>query len=245
MKRVNIYSLPALWDTISAEFGGEEYFLEAAKKTGGPVLEIGSGTGRMIEALSKAGFECCGLDLSSEMVRFASQKVPGAQFVEADMRDFDLGTRFNLIFSANNTMQYLQSTDDFLSALRALRRHLRPGGRVVFSIINPRPERIAPLDEPLKAMSFKDPASDREITIWETFEFDPDTRIGITRWEHHDRGEPVLAYEFPLVFRDHDEVSELCRLGGFRIEQLDGDHSGSAFSAEDSRNMVFTLALAE
>lgn len=243
MKHVDIYSMPSLWDAISAEFGGEEYFVEVAKKTGGPVLEIGSGTGRMVEAISNAGFDCTGLDLAPEMIKFASEKVPDATFVKADMRNFELGKRFKLIFSANNTLQYLHDDNDFVSSLRTIRQHLRSGGRVVFSIINPRPERIAPLDAPLKVMTFNDPVLNREVTIWETFEFDPNTRIGITRWEHHDQGEPILTYEFPLIFRDHHEVSKLCDLAEFKIEKLEGDHSGSEFSADSSRSMVFTLAL--
>ena len=245
MRNVNIYSMPAVWDAISAQFGGEEYFVDIARKLGGPVLEIGSGTGRMVEAISNHGIKCTGLDLAPEMVRFASRKIPNATFIEADMRNFDLGMRFKFIFSANNTMQYLHASDDFLSALRAMRTHLQPDGRFVFSIINPRRERIAPLDKPVKAMSFKDPASQREVIIWETFSFEPETKIGVTRWEHHDQGRPILAYEFPLIFRDHNEVSELCELGGFDLEKIEGDHEGTTFSPGQSRNMVFTLALAD
>ena len=75
----------------------------------------------------------------------------------------------------------------------------------------------------------------------ETFKYDPDTQIGTTTWVHHDRGEPVLKYDFALVYRNAGQVAELCAEAGFRIDQLAGDHEQGAFSERTSRHMVYTL----
>lgn len=242
MEKVNIYTKPRLWDVVSAGFGGEEYYLKVARETGGPVLELGSGTGRVISCLTTAGFDCVGLDLCPEMTRYASEKVPAAQFLTGDMRGFDLERLFNLIFAANNTIQYLDRVDDLLAALGRIRRHLAPEGRAVLSMINPRPERIASRTEPEEAMRFIDPDTGREILIMQTFHFEPDTQIGTTVWVHHDRGQPVLAYEFPLVFRTAEEMSAHIEAAGLRIERLTGRHDGAPFSEDSSPHMIFSLS---
>jgi hypothetical protein len=46
------------------------------------------------------------------------------EFVEADMRDFDLGRRFSLIFLARNSLLHLSEPDDFVALFAAVRRHL-------------------------------------------------------------------------------------------------------------------------
>jgi hypothetical protein len=61
---------------------------------------------------------------------------------EADMRDFAIADRFAAAIIPFRPMQHLSSVDDQLSCLDAIRRHLVPGGRVIFDVFNPDLRRI-------------------------------------------------------------------------------------------------------
>lgn len=81
------------------------FFVELAQATGGPVLEAGCGTGRVLIPTARAGYEITGLDLSSAMLAVCRANLAAepvevqarVQLVEADMGDFDLGRTFGLI----------------------------------------------------------------------------------------------------------------------------------------------------
>jgi hypothetical protein len=62
---------------------------------------------------------------------------------DADMRDFDVRERFAAAILPFRPVQHLTSIDDQLSCLDAIRRHLLPGGRLIFDVFNPDLKRIA------------------------------------------------------------------------------------------------------
>ena len=75
------------------------FFVEAALENGGPVLEVGCGTGRVLIPTARAGVEITGLDLSEHMLAICRERLreepaevqERARLVEGDMRDFELG----------------------------------------------------------------------------------------------------------------------------------------------------------
>ena len=89
-----------LFDAIGADYEkafGDRPIMAAAIEElradlppGARVLDIGSGTGRPVAAeLAAAGHRVTGIDVSAEMVRIARAQVPGASFVQADVRDWE------------------------------------------------------------------------------------------------------------------------------------------------------------
>ena len=101
------------------------FFVEAARESGGPVLEVGCGTDRVLIPTARAGIEIVDLDLSSHMLdvcRERSLKEPEdvqsrVQLVEADMRHFSLGQAITLITTPFRPFQHLTTVDDQLSCL--------------------------------------------------------------------------------------------------------------------------------
>ena len=83
-------------------------YVRHAEDVGGPILELGSGTGRIIFRLAKRGFDVWGMDNSVGMMSIARQHLAQLQdqmdgqirFVDGDMRsDLVGGTQFKLIFN--------------------------------------------------------------------------------------------------------------------------------------------------
>ncbi len=99
------------------------------------LLDIGCGTGSHALILAERGYRVTGIDSSAGMLRVARAKAGGRRnpsFVRGDMRRFDLGRTFDAIMCMDGAYTHLLTERDLLAHLRAVRRHLRPGGVYVF-----------------------------------------------------------------------------------------------------------------
>ena len=112
-----------------------------AKRTGGSLLGLACGTGRLLCRLAQKGFNVVGTDLSDAMLDLARRNLAElspdvqsrVQFVKANMTTFSLGRNFNLIFIADNSFREQKTRADLLACLRCIRRHLAPAGRVLIT----------------------------------------------------------------------------------------------------------------
>jgi SAM-dependent methyltransferase len=100
----------------------------------GRALDAACGTGRHARHLVDRGHEVLGVDLSAEMLRRAAVHVPEARFVEGDLRDLPAGDGdFDLAVCA----LALAHLPDVGPGIAELARALRPGGRLVVSVLHP------------------------------------------------------------------------------------------------------------
>jgi SAM-dependent methyltransferase len=120
---------------------------ELAGAGGGPVLELGCGSGRVACHLAARGHRVAGLDreqgLVAELERRAGAQ--GARGIVGDAREFDLDEEFALVLAPMQLVQLLDGPEERASCLAAVRRHLRPGGSAAFAIVESLP---APVDDP-------------------------------------------------------------------------------------------------
>jgi SAM-dependent methyltransferase len=91
------------------------------------LLEVGCGTGGHL-AFLREHFACEGIDLSAAMIERARDKVPVVPLHVGDMRDFDLGRRFDVVASLFSAIGYVRSTAELDAAIACMARHLEPGG---------------------------------------------------------------------------------------------------------------------
>jgi SAM-dependent methyltransferase len=125
------------------EYGAWEpdgpFYERLAGRYGGPVLELGCGTGRIALALAGQGFAVVGVDVAPAMLARARAKSSGlsVEWVEADCRTLNLGRRFRTAIMAANGFQHLVSADDQTAAMGAVFRHLEPAGVFAFTVRNP------------------------------------------------------------------------------------------------------------
>src|SRR5262249_16400485 len=127
------------------ERGDIDFYVNEAQKSGGPLLEIGCGTGRVRVPIAAAGVEAVGLELSSRMLLLCREKLAleppdvrcRVELIQGDMRQFDLGRQFPLITIPFRPLQLLVTVDDQLSCLETVRRHLVTGGKLILDVFNP------------------------------------------------------------------------------------------------------------
>ena len=138
-----------LYDAVYADVRDDvPYYVETARRSGGPVLELGCGTGRVTVPIAASGVEITGLDVSPAMLKLAEESAAGSSkdgtlsLVEADMKEFDLGRQFSLVIAPFRSFQNLLSVPDQISALASVKRHLAPGGALAFDIFLPEPSTL-------------------------------------------------------------------------------------------------------
>jgi SAM-dependent methyltransferase len=108
-----------------------------AEETGGPVLDVGAGTGRVALDLARAGVEVVALDVEPELLAALRARDARVETVAADARDFDAGhERFGLVIAPMQTVQLLGGPDGRRGFLRSAARALRPGGLLACALAN-------------------------------------------------------------------------------------------------------------
>jgi ubiquinone/menaquinone biosynthesis C-methylase UbiE len=122
------------------------FYADLAKRTGGPVLEVGCGTGRVLLPIARQGQKIDGVDSSPAMLRVLTEHLQSEppevrQRVElhlADMRDFRLGRKYPLVTIPFRPLQHMRTVPDQLSALTSAAFHLQEGGILAFDVFYPK-----------------------------------------------------------------------------------------------------------
>jgi SAM-dependent methyltransferase len=120
-----------------------------ARDAGGPVLDVGAGTGRVALDLARAGRRVTALDVDPELLGALGERAAAAgleiPLVQADARDFSLaGAAFALILVPMQTIQLLPDAAARAGFFAAARAALAPGGRVALALA----ETPEPFEEP-------------------------------------------------------------------------------------------------
>jgi SAM-dependent methyltransferase len=223
------------------------FFVEMARNSDGPVLEIGCGTGRVLIPTASAGVEIVGLDASHQMLsvckrklsresEFVQKKVTG--LVEADMRSFELGQEFSLVTLPFRPFHYLLNVEDQIACLQSIHRHLVTNGRLILDILNP--SLPLPADQCLTEFG-----EEPEFTTEDGRRVVRRARIAsrdyfrqITDHEliyyvtHPDGREDRLVHRFSWRHLFRYEVEHLLARCGFSLEVVYADYDRSPFGSK-------------
>jgi len=233
------YSDAKLYDRLFP--GGEQavdFYRTEADRQGGSVLELGSGTGQKLIPIAADGHVCLGLELSPDMLaearRKADERGVDVQWVQGDMREFDLGRTFDLVFITANSLLHLHQAEDLVDCFRSVRKHLAPGARLIFDVFNPSVRMLAQADGVRRrrdASSFLDPARGVvHVDVAETY----DAAAQVTRGSWYFSTDSEADFRVtPLEIRNifPQELPLLLTLGGLRMVECFGDWSRAPFTA--------------
>jgi SAM-dependent methyltransferase len=229
------------------------FFVDAARECGGPVLEIGCGTGRVLLPCARAGVEVTGIDASAGMLAVCEERLrleaPGVRakvrIVRADMRSFDLGRTFALVTIPFRPFQHLLSVEDQLSCLDAIRRHLTGGGRLILDVFNPSLDALVAASggEVGNEPEFSTPDGRRvarRVRIAAHDRFNQVQQVELVHYvTHADGRQERLVHAFSMRYLFRFEVEHLLVRAGFSVEQIYGGYDRSPYGARYPGELVF------
>ncbi|HEX4903175.1 MAG TPA: class I SAM-dependent methyltransferase [Acidimicrobiales bacterium] len=210
-----------------------------AARSDGPVLELGSGTGRLAAPLRAAGLGVVGLDASTAMLARSVARHPRVPVVAADMAELPVRDgRFGAVLIAFNTLFNLASPAAQRRCLTQARRALAPGGVVVV-------EAFVPGDGAGDASDHVDVVRmEADLVVLRVSRTDPGR--GMVAGHHVELrdGAPVRLRPWQLHFRSPEELDELAAVAGLRLDERFGGWDGEPF-AEASPTHVSVYRAAE
>lgn len=119
------------------------FYVDLAVEAGGPVVELGVGTGRIAVPTAAAGVPVIGVDSSPGMLDVCREQAELAGVAHlldlrvGDLREPPVPERVRLVTSPFRSFLHLGDDEERLTALRAARRLLLPGGRLAFDVFEP------------------------------------------------------------------------------------------------------------
>lgn len=125
------------------------FYVEEASRSGGPVVELAVGSGRIAVPVARAGIRVIGVDLSPGMLSVATAL--GAEHGVSDLLDLRVGDlreppvdeAVPLVICPFRSLLHLPDEHEKLRALRAAHGLLEPGGHLIFDVFAPSSEDIA------------------------------------------------------------------------------------------------------
>jgi ubiquinone/menaquinone biosynthesis C-methylase UbiE len=185
------------------------FYVAEARKSGGAVVELGVGTGRIALPVALAGIEVIGVDSSAGMLDVCRRKLEAAgvgglvDLRFGDLRRPPVSERVPLVTSPFRALLHLATNDDRLEALRSAFRILVPGGRFVFDVFAPSADDIE---------ETHDRWLEREPGIWERALWDLEART-LTLALRGRNGETEMS----LSWLEPEEWRELLERAGFDV----------------------------
>lgn len=260
----------ALYDSFIADYYDESpvvrgrvqdvaFYRDAVREFGDPVLELGCGTGRIALALAEAGHRVTGLDISERMLERCNHKraqLPKetqerVHLVQGDMTRFDLGEKYRVVIIPFRPLQHLLETDQQISCLESVRRHLHAGrrfgerrGKLILDVFQTDAERMhdpeyqkealvteysmpdgrhVKITEHVKAFHRAEQRNDVEMIFYVTDAKGKEQRL-------------VFAWTLRYFFRY--EVEHVLARCGFRVAAVYGDFGRSPL-LDSSPEMIF------
>lgn len=97
------------------------------------ILDLGCGTGRHDQLLTRHGYELTGVDQSAEMLAVAATNAhPTLNFLQGDIRSIRLEKTFDVVISLFHVVSYQTSNEELAAVMATARAHLKPGGIFIF-----------------------------------------------------------------------------------------------------------------
>ena len=206
-------AIAELYDPWSASVVEDvAFYLEEARRSGGPVVELGVGTGRIAVPIAADGIHVIGVDSSRGMLDVCARRAALAGVAVdlrvGDLRDPPVTERVPLVICPFRSLLHMHTDDDRLSVLAAAYELLVPSGRFVFDVFSPDPADIAETN---------DRWLEREPGIFEHALWDESART-LTLTVRGEERETTMA----LAWLSPDEWRSLLEQAGFEVEACYG-----------------------
>lgn len=228
---------------LSEDPGDIDLYRALARRSGGPIVELAVGTGRIAVPLAEDGHRVVGVDIDRAMLGRARARITGVgpdiaarvQLVEADLVEADReaavgsGGPYALAILGLNSILLLPTVAGQRGALATMARLLAPGGTAVVDAWQPSPADLVAFDGRISLEWLRtDPATGREVTKKLAAWYEHLRRLVTltTIFEEGAPGEPPSRWvrQDALRLISADELVAFAEAAGLEVEQLAGDH---------------------
>ena len=205
------------------------FYVDHALESGGPVVELAVGTGRIAIPIAQAGISVIGIDSSPEMLAVARAGAESAGVADrldlrvGDLREPPVTERVPLAICPFRSLLHMETEAEKLDGLRAARALLEPDGRFVFDVFAPSREDIE---------ETHDRWLEREPGIFERAVWDEGSR---TLTLSVRSGEDTVS--FGLHWLSAPEWLSLLDKADFEVEELFGWFDRRPYESEE--DMIF------
>jgi ubiquinone/menaquinone biosynthesis C-methylase UbiE len=221
------------------------FWLERVKECGGPVLELGCGTGRVAIPLREAGFSVGGMDFSESMLAQARKKSDRVEWIQEDIRNFKLDRKFHCIISPYYSLNYCHTIEDIEAVFKNCKAHLSSEGKLIFDLIYLSAQFLQDLfDEKgvrKTVRKFIDPQTQEEIEVKCEEEYSFTGQIHSEIMHYHFSNGKIVSERLDHRIYFPKEIEAILKYNGFKIERCFGNYDSSAFS-ENSPHHIFVCS---
>jgi SAM-dependent methyltransferase len=236
------YDDPVIYDLENKDIDDVPFYLSLAKDVSGDVLELGCGTGRVTIPLAQKGIPITGLDIVPGMLSRAQEKAGDLQiqWIQADIRDFHLEKRFDLIYTTGSVFQHLIERKEQEMMFACVREHLSTNGIFVVDLLFPSQDRLEDSDE--HDWYTYENEDGQTVKVSGIDHYDPIKQIkhetASRRWKNGDGRKFFKRARFALRVIYPQEMQALLHYNGFNISHSYGGWDKSPITAE-SQNMIY------
>lgn len=217
-----------------------------ANRFGGPILELGCGSGRITIPLAEQGYEVNALDISERMLfdlQEQTKHLPNIKTVQADMTDFSIDRKFNFAFIAYSSFQLLLTLQQQKDCLKSIHTHLNEGGILAMDIAPCICEGTDILRE-THEYTAEYPVDDSTISMFTSYRID---RLNLIK-HYKDRYVKIDAEGIRSEYNNKISLKEcsieymtmLFESTGFEVLEIFGDFEGGEVS-EESYNIIYIV----
>lgn len=131
-------------DLMADEYRDIEFYKNEIRQNGGPVLDLGCGTGRILIELLKEGFQVDGVDVSHDMLEVCGTKLEEnglySRLFHQAIEDIDMDEEYQSIIMSGASFQQIADYGTAFHVMQKIFKALKPGGIFIVDTYIPWPE---------------------------------------------------------------------------------------------------------
>ncbi|RCK78268.1 MAG: Methyltransferase [Candidatus Ozemobacter sibiricus] len=237
-----------IYDKMNTSLEDLPFYTKWVRLAAGPALELCCGTGRLLLPLVQAGLPVTGLDFTPSMLERARAKARQAglavDLIEGDMRRFDLGRRFALVYIPFNSLQNTYTRADLEAIFACVHRHLAPEGRFIVDVFNPDLRLMIERARDFCEIDRFRLDDGRECIVAERCHYDAATQVNRVTWRFR-LGDDVHDQKLDMRCFYPEELDALLAYNGFRVLHKFGHYDERPFASDAPKQICVCAPLAD
>lgn len=216
---------------------------------GGPVLELGVGTGRIAFAIADRGVNVLGVDRMPEMLARARERLSKQKrrvrdrvvFAQGDLMNFRVDRKFKMVIAPFNVLMHVYTREEWEAAMETVRTHLEDEGVFLLDVLMPDLRYLARTSERVyQAGKVKRPDTGRRYHYRERFDYDDVSQVQLVEMSYEAVDDPNDAHVAPLAHRYFypAELEALLHYNGFEVLERYGDFDELPLDGESESQVI-------